>query len=209
MVNSGQFIIPDTALELSLTNFSTIVSKELNLFSRYFPLRYRFNLDTVQREHTFLVSSTPYGIPESISKVIPVRLYTSPFNQANQNHNKNTKTLAPFRYIKPKLYIAFAGTHDISARFYYKSVDTGNVDTNGNPIYDIANFDDTIRGYDIFIELITGKFMQVIGRSRGVVSHNDLPMSDDGKDLVSDGKTIYESAMKRLITEGLWSSSWG
>ena len=52
---------------------------------------------------------------------------------------------------------------------------------------------------DEFFEILTGKFMKALGRSRRAFTINELPITMDASELVSEGDEMIRAAEESLV----------
>lgn len=227
LVDSGQFIVGDIeAMFLDTEKFWLLVQTVLVTYQRHRP--YKWN-ETVQvsKTHTFTEQfeddSVPEEqriktktIPEWVSEVLPVgvgNVYNNNFalnNVANAAATGFSRSEARepmqwvWKYTKPTLYIPYTGRVDILCVSKYicnKEFSTGG---------DLRDVD--IVGLEhsrIFMDMVTGKFMQAIGRSRRAFTLDDLPVTSDSDSLVSEGKELYDNAYELLEDRNDWSLAIG
>lgn len=190
LIESGQFLLTKDGIELDSTTFLPIVKKALAIYSRYMPPTLRFNVSTSTYEYTF---AEP--IPRWVSDLIPVRITGVPWFVPDRFTWEYVKRYFMWRYEKPTLYVQVAGQFEVEC-VYDHLVVVGEDD--GISLPSITEADDW------FFKLLTGYFMQGVGRSRRAFTLNEVQAVLDGTELVSDGKAMEDEAYDWLKTNGKW-----
>ena len=104
------------------------------------------------------------------------------------------------------LYLTETGKMDITAHYEYHRVETFDIDGN---LIDVE-FENLEEGKDeIFIDMVLGKFMHKVGRSRRAFTLNNSPVQFDAEQLVQEGTQIYDQAKERLYEQGDWWNAIG
>lgn len=198
LVQSGQFLIPDTVIELKIDKFKLLVEQTLGVWNNYVPVDKHIykNLDS-GRQYTF-TSNDPDGIPRNIMDLQPIRISgVAPFflsEYGRLGDSMEIKKSFPWEYRRPTLTVPITGEFDLHC--IYDHIITVDNTTGGEPAYKV----DTITVQDDeFFEILTGKFLQALGRSRRAFTLNELPITVDGSELVSEGKTMEDEAKADLI----------
>ena len=99
------------------------------------------------------------------------------------------------------LYVTETGKMDITAAYEYHRIEM--FDGSGNLVdVELQNIEE---GKDeILVDMILGKFMEKVGRSRRAFTLNQTPVQFDAQEMVSEGERIYEQAKERLYDQGQW-----
>jgi hypothetical protein len=106
-----------------------------------------------------------------------------------------------WKYEAPILYLTETGLMDIRAAYTYQRIEIYDAD---NKLVDV-NFVNVDEGKDeIFIDMVLGKFLQKIGRSRRAFTLEGQPVQYDATELVSEGIEIYAQAKERLYDQSAW-----
>ena len=196
LVNSGQFILPPEKIELKIGPFLTLVRQILGEYNQYVPMDYTYNIDiSGSRQYTF-TADTDKGIPIFISDLVPVRIMgVNPFylsGMADKNLSSDYlvgKQELPFNYNKPVLTVSISGIYAVTSVHHH-------VVTGDNPDnYEVKTINDI---NDEFLNMLTGKFMIALGRSRSAFTLQSLEILTDAIDLISDGKEMYTNAKQDL-----------
>lgn len=231
LIDSGQFLTEPDDIELNQDMFAILVSSTLAFYNKYSPKDAKFNLSLSDRSFTFSSSTNDSqgnktGIPSRIVSVIPVKVagvYPSfwreycgdsgsvptifaggPSYGSSGNRFLTEKTPYPVEYRRPTLYVPVTGLYDVHA-MYKHEIRTETVD--GEKFYYL----DTIEENEdhLFFDLLVGKFLVGLGRSRRAFTLNDLPVIADASDLVSDGKEIIEKSTESLTENASkWYLAW-
>lgn len=148
----------------------------------------------------------PNQIPDWISDIIPVRLagvHPFYFHQMEQRANPEleVKLQFPWEYNKPTLYVPVQSLYEVTAVYKhrivgitYKDPQNGTLRKEG-VVRTISDADDD------FFKLLTGKFMKALGRNRRAFTLNELPITQDSAELVSEGDQMEKDALQDLETK--------
>lgn len=204
---SGQFLVPDDAIELDVNRFKTLVSMALGEYSRYCPYDCHFRASIQStRQFTFSDANPPAsvgnlvgGIPTNIVEAIPVRISgVSPFYLTSWRKSPTSaelKSEMPFVYRKPVLTVIASADYDL--HLVYDHVVT---QVNGGKRTDLEVV--TISDKDInFIRFLQGLFLQSLGRNRRAFTLNPLPITTDASTMVEEGKEIEKDAHDKIVSE--------
>lgn len=209
LVLSGQFLIPDSVIELRVDKFKFLVEQVLGIINNYNPVdKYLYKDLSAGRQYTFTALNTPDGIPDNIVDVTPVRISgVAPYFLAEYalgGSELDVKKSFPWVYRNPILTLPINAEVQIHAIYHHK-ITVDNV-AGGEPAYKVSTLN---ANDDDFFELLTGKFLQALGRSRRAFTLNDLPITVDGAELVSEGKQMCDEALNDLIeNKSKWYLSW-
>jgi hypothetical protein len=223
MTESGEFIIGD--IETTLIDrhrFHLIVKRALSLYGKYRPLTERT---------TILVSGTAdlsHGganrPPEWVSRVIPIGSggTNSATNQSAASFIYGSVGMGrysniyptepprniPWEYNKPTLSIGGGSEdmYDVTAHYNYELIDIVKDDQNKVQTAVVAgiSFND-----ELFFDLIVGYFLIALGRSRRAFTLNDLPVTMDGGELVSEGDEKVRTTRELLQEQSSWQLAIG
>lgn len=207
LVNSGQFQYPVERIELNEPAFKVLVEMCIGIYNGYVPLTKHVTKDIYNsRQYTYTEKE---GIPEWISKIMPIRIagvvpyYFRGYDQPVAN--VYVKNEIPFEYRKPTLTVPVSATYEIYGVYNHKlvEVDLGN----GKKTWTVDSITDN---EDEFLDLLTAKFLIGLGRSRRAFTMQDMPLTTDASDLVSEGKEMEKEAMEELFNEkGRFYLAWG
>lgn len=224
LVDSGQFIVGDLSdLCLDKAKFWTLVKTVLITYERHRPYKWHETIN-VTKSHTFTEQvdddQLPVEdqvvikyIPEWISEVLPVgvgNVYNNQFviDQALTGVSSGSDVREPMRwvwkYAKPTLYIPYTGRIDILCVGKYVRIEEFATGGGLKEVEIVGLSEDKM-----FLDLVTGKFMQAVGRSRRAFTLDDLPVTTDSAELVSEGKEIYDQAYEKLEQRNDWSLAIG
>jgi hypothetical protein len=208
MINSGQFEFGNDRIDLQEEKFKILTEMCVGVYNGYSPINtHIFKEINFSRQYTFTESNTPEGIPEEIVDLVPVRISgVLPYYLREYDRPKSQldiKVEFPFVYRKPTLTVPISAEYDLHVIYKHKVTSIGDSD---QPKYEIKTLSD---GEDEFINLVTGKFMQIIGRNRRAFTLNELPITSDAAELVSEGKEIEREALEDLIeNKGKFYLAW-
>ena len=205
VLESGQFMLADSSIELNIDRFKLIVDVSLGQYNRYIPHEIYLHKNLTNRSYTFTEENTSDGIPDWISDVVPTRIFgTYPFyykklfgNPLKQQFNANLidKTPFVFTYRKPVLYVQIDCELDITAAYHHKFKESIDPNTS-KKTYELP----TITPDNVeFIQLVQAKFLKGLGRSRRAFTIGEIPLLTDASELVSEGLELENT----LLTEKL------
>lgn len=212
LLESGQYMAPLEATLLTDTHVARIVTRELSLYSKYRPVsREVFVSANVSGEVNFKTLSTDEkerDIPMMITNVrVPHGEYgISPAAIANYSYSPVTRERlveAPtsnFDYRKPILYLAGSGGYKLTAH-YSRYFDYAEINGKLDGVISDISFEDD----HLFVEMLIGKFLQYVGRSRRAFTIDNLPITYDSSEMVSEGQEKYNEAYRVLTEE---NSKW-
>lgn len=153
--------------------------------------------------------------PEMITKIVPVgtmqiisvlAYWMSPMTRSMYSPDRliEPRMLLPV-YEKPKLYYSEVGPYDITAQYRYQKIlvygDSN--DTDRLTDVNIVGIEDN-DNYYVLLQILLGRWLQIIGRSRRAFTYVDLPITTDARDLVDEGTKIYDDSMKLLTERHDW-----
>jgi len=200
MVQSGQYILQ--SFDKTLLSYDQlwlrIVKPELINYQKYKPVIKSFNLNLNSTHHRFDDESAP----EWISNVKPLEGTRSSILTIFQSATFSNLTVPHqlvWKYDKPNFYCQYNGAYEITGCYKYPLTITKD-DENKITEVDIENLD-----YELsFLNLVLGKFLIALGKSRRSFTINDLPITMDSDSVVSEGTEIYENAKESLYEKSYW-----
>lgn len=229
LVDSGQFVVGGlNELCLDKDKFWLMVQTVLVTYERHRPYQWNETIN-VSKSHTFteVVEDDSLDekswvrtkvVPEWVSEVLPVGVGNVVNNQfiINQTIAQAGGATGPqvqparqpaqwlWKYDKPTLYIPYTGRVDILCVAKY--IRNATYATGG----DLKDVDIVGLEHDrMFMDMVTGKFMQAIGRSRRAFTLDDLPVTSDSDSLVTEGKDLYDQAYEKLEERNSWALAIG
>ena len=151
----------------------------------------------------FTPNKNPNLIPDWISDIVPVRLAgVHPwYFQQNQDGNFNyleTKKQFPWEYIKPNLFVPIASIYEVTAVYKHRLTAVSSQDFPNGPIkldYELKTISEND---DNFMNLLTARFMKALGRNRRAFTLNELPITMDSGELVSEGNDLEQTTLQNL-----------
>jgi len=209
LTESGHFLMKDD-IELDVDKFATLVKSALGKMNQLCPYHERFNLDVTGGgltgiSYTFPSTFRNRGVPDWISDIIPVRMagvYPFYFNSTlGANQELEEKRQFPWEYIKPTLYVPIGCVYDVTAVWKHKVVKVSYKDPASGVIrqeLEVTTIDDDD---DEFFKLLEGKFLKSLGRNRRAFTLNDLPITMDADQLVSEGEAKEQEAEQQMAEE--------
>lgn len=207
LVESGEFIVTNSLDDLGMSDnqFWRIVKTILGTYDSYKPYTVTRNIQLSDYTYTFSASE-PNGIPEWISQVIPVSSYDKVgvflYYEA-QRATGELSSLEPaprtvlWKYEKPKLWVTEGDWFDVVCHYNhtYEILEGSTGDVEDMDFPTLSEKD------DLFIKLVLGKFLKALGRSRRAFVLEDLPVTMDASDLVSEGDDIYKETLELLMND--------
>jgi hypothetical protein len=195
-----------------------LVHITLGTYNRFNPLSvHMYKMINAVRQFTFTVNNTPViksngvelpspGAPEWLVEIIPVRISgVYPFYLRDYDRprsNLDIKVEFPWEYRKPTLTVPVQGEYDIHAVYYHQV----RVDASGEaPTYHLDTITDRD---DVFLKLLTGRFLKATGRNRRAFVMADLPITTDASELVSEGTTMEQEAMEEMTSNSKFYLAW-
>jgi hypothetical protein len=203
MIQSGEFIVE--VVENTLIDkpkFWKIVKRDLKFYQKYVPVTKHLNC-YIQGNYEF-----PNGeIPKFISKCSPIigggmsgggfqALSTGQLMGMMNPMMANMGTKFAWKYEKPFLYGSMNGNMAVTAHYGYELDETAEDPKD----YEILGMSEE----DLFLNLILSSFLISLGRSRRAFTLNDLPITMDAPDLVSEGMERQEKARQDLFDLTSW-----
>lgn len=224
MIESGQWIVGDLDdMSLNYEKFWTLCRSVLNTYHKSIPYTINENV-WVSKMHTFQKVWDDEGLPINqrtlirdiplwVSSVLPVG-YSALTNMALgiqlflATDSAGSQLGQPvnwiWRYEAPNLYVPYTGELDIRSHSNYPYE---LIRGSSNLLVDVdipgLNYDES------FLKIVTGKFLQAIGRSRRAFTLTDIPVSIDGNDLVTEGKELEAEGRELLEARTHWHFSIG
>lgn len=182
LTETGQFIVDLDTTMLDCKKIELMIERELNWFSKYYPVRKRASL--------FLFDGKQFT--EEQDKEIPFNILSI---QRAYNQNSTTFLMwgrprfrnTAFTYNNGILNLmGESGVYDVEYSVYHK--------------YDRENqCIETLTSESPFVNLFIAKFMISIGRSRKAFLLNDLPLSMDSDSMVGEGQELYQSTREYIM----------
>lgn len=213
MIESGEFILGDLENTLLDTDkFWKLVVRSLKTYDRYRAYTATRNVSVRSGKFTYMTTHE-YGIPDWISSVTPVEvtgaigIYQFAQREVSERIDEFTLLEIPrgfqWRYDKPALYATENGWMEVIEHYehsYTTTEDsTGLVEEAALPTLDL--------GEDkLFIDLLVGKFLQALGRSRRAFTLEELPINMDAAELVTEGTELWNETITKLEEGG--ASKW-
>lgn len=200
ILETGNYLV-DTLIrqDIDIRKFSIMLKSVIAEYSNYRPLHKNLVIYVDSNPYEFLGSVAPNSIDKMNYGlgVSPGTLKTDPFRILTREHRP---ALAPWRYEKPLLYTTYTGVVEIGGCFDYFVQEL--YDSNGELVdYSIPD----ISYSDVeFLQLMKAKFLMIVGRQRRAFTANDLPLTTDASDLISEGNDLWTSTKEQLAANGKW-----
>ena len=227
MIRSGQFIVGAFEnVQLDYDKFWKLCRGVIYEYQNHKPITKKFNVNVPQSGYRF---ASPDPAPLWISKVIPINGYGAGMGSGGFGGNGDFAIITPHQAInlarsasmggssvvssmfpQPSpfffelrddiLYVSSSGMMDVTAHYPYTWAET--VDDEGKVTEVLLEGLDP--SHDQFIELVLADFLVAVGRSRRAFTLNDLPITMDAPDLVSEGLDRREKVKEALSDRGIW-----
>lgn len=200
LLRTGEFLVPQDKVELDVRRFRILIENALGWYSKYVPkIEYLYinANNTNSRQYVFVEEAFPYGIPDDISDIIPVRIsgvvpyYLREFDRPRSN--LDIKVEFPWVYRKPVLTLPTNAEFDVKAFYFHRLKNFG---TNDNPNWEVRTITENDQE---FIDLVIARFLIALGKSRRAFTIEDLPIKVDATELVSEGKDLEKQAKEDII----------
>lgn len=214
LARSGQFILANADLEIEDTRWERLVKTTLRKYNAHHPHSDRFNVVTTGRDFAFTINSQPLGVPDWVSEVIPIRMsgvavtIGSILKHDSQldPYGDLVKQMFIWQYKKPTLYLQYAGEFDVEAVYSHRITDVANPPSGSNAKKEVSTISDDRD--DIFFDLLTGRFLQALGRYRRAFTLQEIPITTDAETLVSEGTDLVTKAEENLGDQAKWWLAW-
>lgn len=183
LVESGQYVADLTPTLLDKPKIILMIKRELAWYSRYMP-HVTTKLVHLYNTKTFSMEIDGY-IPDNIVDIRSTKMFvTGQYINAipMSVHSWN------WRYDKPVLYTKWA-EGDYFMKYVSKHVWN---DVNDN--CESINLEDRV------MNLILGRFLMSVGKSRRSFTLSDIPISSDAGEMISEGKELYEKTEEEIRT---------
>lgn len=179
-----------------------------------------FDAGVVYNHRVGLFNRDPGMVPKWVSEVVPVNVLTSAgvlyliqetrfINTSERSILHEPRTFM-WEYERDEdhgiLYTTETGKMDITAHYEYPVIDM----VDSEAVFVDADLQYIDAGKDeIFLDIILGRFLISIGRSRRLAVLNNSPISFDAGELVSEGTEMVKEARERLYEQSNWWQSIG
>lgn len=209
LVRAGQVIVDDlTELQFTVDKFSAMLKPELAKYNKYIPKTIKENIVVSGNFYAFPNDTAP----EWVSEMVPVDLENSTALIVSSLFNWRESTVRQpvmnlWRYDKPKLHTTGTGQYEVTCHYYHKLTDEVRNPQN-NELTD-ATLQYITENDDLFIDLITGRFLITLGRSRRSYKVDGFPFNVDDDQLVSEGQTLYENTLQLIYDNSEWVHAMG
>lgn len=182
LTETGQYLIDLDTMMLDTPKVELMIQRELNWFSKYYPVRKRASLYLFDGK-TFSKDSDG-EIPFNI---LSIQRQYGQSSTAYQMWGKPRYRNPSFIYNDGKLSLnGESGVYDVEYSVYH----TYNKDKKAI---------ETLSAESPFVNLFIAKFMISVGRSRKAFLLNDLPLSMDADSMVSEGQELYQSTKEYIM----------
>lgn len=195
LIESGQYVGGLESTLLTNDYFRKIVERELRVYSKY-----RGNRKTREFElydgKVFQLANQDIDIPDIITKIRYVEstslfLATSKHGNISDYYWKYQDGVLRFNLPRDRYEVTYTTKYEVTKVDAPEPPDTDPPTPRGDPTYHITGLTE---GDDDFMNLVTGRFMQAVGRSRNAFNIPELSLQHDGAALASDGTALYEKA---------------
>lgn len=181
LLRTGQYILDIEDIEIDKNRLELIIKSELQWFSQYNPVRKQ--KDFILYDDKEFTVERDGVIPLNITNIRRRRYQAYPLFNASVGR---FATSSRWRYVAP--YLTFQYPKDIYTVDYYaphtyKDEGIETLDFSSN-----------------FVDLFVARFMIAIGSGRASFVLNDIPITTNATDLLSEGKELLQ-ATQDLIRE--------
>lgn len=180
LLESGQFIADLPATLLDKQKFKVLVARELGIYSRYMPnktttIGVLFDGKVFDQFVDGFVPTSIVDIRYDAAGNGSIHPYLPTFGPIHSYHWQYRNPVLKFRYPQGVYEYTYIGPHQIGQNDTYP----------------------TINLHDKVINLIIGRFLMTVGRSRRAFTVDEIPINTDADTMVSEGKELYEKTDKR------------
>lgn len=230
-VFSGNFIIPEEAIEVGLNQFHILLKNSIGWYQRYTPLVFTYNINTNgQINYIFTGYEYPkaneWKIPLSPKKVLDVfpvySTFCNPYvfkslssgANALSSFNNSPKTPFIWRYDanSHRLSLDRGGELEIKASYWHpimeriEEIETETGEKITRRAVDLPSISPT----DIdFLNMVTGHYMVSLAHSRSIFSIQASPVTFDFQTMLSQGTQILKDAQQSIIDNSDFYLAWG
>lgn len=191
---SGQHILADSfedATMLDKERIVKLIKRELAYYSRYIPQR-QMRMMKLWDQKVF-TGTDEDGNPEPIPVII-IDIFAKTGVTQLLSYNKFGSISQQYWRYKDRVF-----STSLPSDFYRVSYAAA---------YEFVDAQDGIPNMDLdsttFLNLICGRMLITMGRSRRSFMLNEIPFSMDGDALLAEGTEIYASAKEDLETQSRW-----
>ena len=179
---TGQYLIDLETTMLDRNKVELLIERELNWFSKYYPVRKRASL--------YLFDGKQFTIEQDGDIPFNILSIQRQYNQASLSYQmwgKPRYRNPSFTYNNGHLSLCGeSGVYDIEYSVYHRyDKERGCIDT--------------LTSESPFVNLFIAKFMISVGRSRKAFLLNDLPLTMDSDSMVSEGQELYQSTREYIM----------
>lgn len=189
MLDSGQFIMDFEDTLIDRKTLIRIIKRELQVYNRYYP-RVTSGIFNLYNGKEF-TEATDKVVPDTIIEIRNTSndLYSTMFNGSSTMYGM--VSTVNWRYDNPILLFQYPeGQYYVSYLVYHKW------DDERKRIMTMqSEFPGTER---YFIDLVTGKFMEAMGRSRTAFTISGMPVDTNANDLISRGQDLYSFTLETM-----------
>lgn len=222
MTESGQFIVGELeTTQIDRHRFHLIVKRALAVYGRYKPESQRLN---VSINNSADLSQGVDRTPDWISRVVPLGtggtdsltgktaaafIYGSTMGNglSDPTYDRPPMRSMPWEYNAPILSVYGPDDmYDVTA--HYEPALTDIVRDDQNKVTD-ARLNGVGYRDEHFLDLLVGYFLIALGRSRRAFTLNDLPVTMDGDQMVSEGNEKVQTAREALQEQSSWALALG
>lgn len=182
LTETGQFIVDLDTTMLDQSKIELMIERELNWFSKYYPVRKRASLYLFNGKQ--FLGENNEDIP---SNILSIQRQSCQPSTGYIIYGRPRYRVPSYSYQGGVLSLAGdPGFYDVEYSMYHKydkekqMIETVNIDSP-------------------FVNLFISKFMISIGRSRKAFLLNDLPLTMDSDSMVSEGQELYQSTREYIM----------
>jgi len=208
MIESGEYLLLNIEnLTLTTAKFWAMVKRVLKYYEGKCPFVYKHNLTVSSGKYTYQ-DSVSYGPPDWISSVVPTTssnimdVYSVLSNKvAGETSLLEIPRGFVWKYENPNLYVSEDGIMDVVECHAHQYTET---DDSAGVLQEVTISTITQKDDSKFIDLVLARFLMMLGRSRRAFTMNDLPITSDGDQLVSEGQELWRDTVEKLEETDKW-----
>jgi hypothetical protein len=165
------------------------------------------NYATYGETPLFVSKCIPIGILQNVVSLAAYFISPNWDNLYSPNRQVVPRTFLN-NYARPILYFSEAGRFAVTCNYPYQKVYTYSDAPTNTCLADVDIVDiEKSTNFYVLEQILLGRFLQIVGRSRRAFTLADNPIQLDSDKLVQEGTTIYDEAVKRLQDMSNWYES--
>lgn len=202
---SGQYLLSTNNIEINIDSFRILIEDALAIYNKASPYDKEITVDANDRSVIFEATDEEFSevgrIPKWIAKATPILNYSTGANPnflapvfSSYNRNVSDVIEAIFKYNSPRLVVNISGNWEVLCVWNHV-VEKLPLVSGKSQEYEVKTI--TVEDY-VFFDLLKAMFLSGIGLSRRAFTMDNLPISMDAQELVSDAEAQLATAKEEL-----------